>query len=168
MRDPAAVLLSRFAVEVTLAAATAAIGAVVTIGALEFGTGWGDGGPQPGYFPFYIGIIVMLASCGVLIEAFANRERLRATAFLRREQGLRIAAFFGPMVGFVAARRRCWGLYVALIVYLTATMVVQGRYRLPRALAVSVGSAVIFYLIFEVWFRVPLLKGPLEALLKIH
>ena len=167
MRDPAAVLLSRFAVEVTLAAATAAIGAVVTIGALEFGTGWGDGGPQPGYFPFYIGIIVMLASGGVLVEAFANRERLRATAFLRREQGMRIAAFFGPMVGFVLVASLL-GLYVALIVYLTATMVVQGHYRLPRALAVSVGSAVIFYLIFEVWFRVPLLKGPLEALLRIH
>lgn len=167
MRDPAAVLLSRFAVEVTLAAVTAAIGAVVTIGALEFGTGWGDGGPQPGYFPFYIGIIVMLASCGVLVEAFANRERLRATAFLRREQGMRVAAFFGPMVGFVLLASLL-GLYVALIVYLTATMVVQGHYRLPRALAVSVGSAVIFYLIFEVWFRVPLLKGPLEALLRIH
>jgi len=167
MRDPAAVLLSRFAVEVTLAAATAAIGAVVTIGALEFGTGWGDGGPQPGYFPFYIGIIVMVASGGVLVEAFANRERLRATAFLRREQGMRIAAFFGPMVGFVLVASLL-GLYVALIVYLTATMVVQGHYRLPRALAVSVGSAVIFYLIFEVWFRVPLLKGPLEALLRIH
>jgi hypothetical protein len=167
MRDPAAVLLSRFAVEVTLAAVTAAIGAVVTIGALEFGTGWGDGGPQPGYFPFYIGIIVMLASGGVLVEAFANRERLRATAFLRREQGMRIAAFFGPMVGFVLLASLL-GLYVALIVYLTATMVVQGHYRLPRALAVSVGSAVIFYLIFEVWFRVPLLKGPLEALLRIH
>lgn len=167
MRDPAAVLLSRFAVEVTLAAVTAAIGAVVTIGALEFGTGWGDGGPQPGYFPFYIGIIVMVASGGVLVEAFANRERLRATAFLRREQGMRIAAFFGPMVGFVLVASLL-GLYVALIVYLTATMVVQGHYRLPRALAVSVGSAVIFYLIFEVWFRVPLLKGPLEALLRIH
>ena len=167
MRDPAAVLLSRFAVEVTLAAVTAAIGAVVTIGALEFGTGWGDGGPQPGYFPFYIGVIVMLASGGVLVEAFANRERLRATAFLRREQGMRIAAFFGPMVGFVLVASLL-GLYVALIVYLTATMVVQGHYRLPRALAVSVGSAVIFYLIFEVWFRVPLLKGPLEALLRIH
>ena len=167
MRDPAAVLLSRFAVEVTLAAVTAAIGAVVTIGALEFGTGWGDSGPQPGYFPFYIGIIVMLASGGVLVEAFANRERLRATAFLRREQGMRIAAFFGPMVGFVLVASLL-GLYVALVVYLTATMVVQGHYRLPRALAVSVGSAVIFYLIFEVWFRVPLLKGPLEALLRIH
>jgi len=167
MRDPAAVLLSRFAVEVALSAVTATIGAVVTIGALEFGTGWGDGGPQPGYFPFYIGIIVMLASGGVLVEAFANRERLRATAFLRREQGMRIAAFFGPMVGFVLVASLL-GLYVALIVYLTATMVVQGHYRLPRALAVSVGSAVIFYLIFEVWFRVPLLKGPLEALLRIH
>lgn len=167
MQNPAAMLLNRFTVETTVGVATALIGAVVTIGALEFGTGWGDGGPQPGYFPFYIGIIVMLASCGVLIETFANRERLRTTAFLRREQGLRILAFFGPMAGFVVLAA-VLGLYVALIVYLTATMVVQGRYRLPRALAVSVGSAVIFYLIFEVWFRVPLLKGPLEALLKIH
>ena len=167
MRNPAAVLMSRFAVEVTLAAATAAIGAVVTFGAQEFGIGWGDGGPQPGYFPFYIGIIVMLASAGVLAEAFARREQLRTTPFLRNEQGMRILAFFGPMLGFVLLAALL-GLYVALIIYLTATMVVQGRYRLPRALAVSVGSAVTFYLIFEVWFRVPLLKGPLEALLKIH
>jgi hypothetical protein len=167
MQNPSAVLVSRFVAEVALALVTAAIGAVVTIGALEFGTGWGDGGPQPGYFPFYIGIIVMLASSGTLVEAILNREQHRATAFLRREQAMRIVAFFGPMAGFVILAA-VLGLYVALIIYLTATMIVQGRYRLPRALAISVGSAVTFYLVFEVWFRVPLLKGPLEALLKIH
>jgi hypothetical protein len=167
MQNPSTVLVSRFVAEVGLAVVTAALGAIVTIGALEFGTGWGDAGPQPGYFPFYIGAIVMLASGGVLVEALVNRERLRTAAFLQREQAGRILAFFGPMAGFVVLAA-VLGLYVALIIYLTATMVVQGRYRLPRALLVSVGSAAVFYVIFEVWFRVPLLKGPLEALLHIH
>ena len=42
MQNPSAVLVSRFVAEVALATVTAAIGAVVTLGALEFGTGWGD------------------------------------------------------------------------------------------------------------------------------
>ncbi len=167
MQNPSAMLLSRFTVELAVGLATAAIGAIVTVGALEFGTGWGDAGPQPGYFPFYIGGIVVLASCAVIAEALVNRERLRATAFLRHEQALRILAFFGPMVAFVVLAA-LFGLYVALVIYLTTTMVVHGRYRLWRALAVSIGSAVIFFLVFEVWFKVPLLKGPLEALLRIH
>jgi hypothetical protein len=167
MQNPSAVLVSRFVAEVALALVTATLGTVVTVGALEFGNGWGDAGPQPGYFPFYIGLIIVLASSGTLVEAIVNREHHRATAFLRRDQAMRILAFFGPMAGFVVLAA-VLGLYVALIVYLTATMVVHGRYRLWRALAVSIGSAVIFYLIFEVWFRVPLLKGPIEALLRIH
>ena len=60
------------------------------------------------------------------------------------------------------------GLYVALVAYLCGAMVVQGGYRPLKALAVSAGTAVACYLVFEVWFQVPLLKGPLEALLKIH
>lgn len=167
MQNPSAVVFTRFAVELAMALVTGALGAAVTFGALEFGTGWGDAGPQPGYFPFYIGIIVMLASAATLVEVFVNRERHRSTAFLRRDQALRVLAFFGPMVAFVVVAALL-GLYVALIAYLTATMLVQGRYSLPRALAVSLVAAVAFYLVFEVWFKVPLLKGPLEPLLGIH
>jgi hypothetical protein len=34
--------------------------------------------------------------------------------------------------------------------------------------AVSVVTAVVFYVIFEKWFKVPLPKGPLESLLGLN
>ncbi len=60
------------------------------------------------------------------------------------------------------------GFYVATILYLAGVMRVQGRYRWWMALAVAIGSAAFFYVVLEVWFKVPLLKGPLEAALGIH
>ncbi len=166
MASDSPTLVSRLAVEVAVALTTAAIGLTVLLGAQEFGTGWGDAGPQPGYFPFYIGLIVVAASLGVLVQAVI-RYRDRSVAFLTHEQARRVAAFFGPMLAFVAVAALL-GLYVALIAYLTATMVVQGRYRLWQALTVAFGTAGIFYVVFEVWFMVPLLKGPIEAWLRIH
>ena len=60
------------------------------------------------------------------------------------------------------------GLYVALLLYLFGATVFQGGYRPFKAGVVSVASVLIFYVIFEIWFQVPLLKGPVEALLKLH
>ncbi len=166
MQNSSRVLLSRFAMEIATACATILVGAVVTLGSREFGTGWGDAGPQPGYFPFYVGLIIMLASLGSLVQTVI-RHRDRQEAFLTVEQGQRIASFFGPMLGFVVLSVFL-GLYVALSLYLMGVMIFQGGYRPLKALAVGVGTAIISYVIFEVWFQVPLLKGPLEALLKIH
>ena len=36
------------------------------------------------------------------------------------------------------------------------------------AFVISVASVLIFYAVFEIWFQVPLLKGPVEAWLKLH
>jgi hypothetical protein len=33
---------------------------------------------------------------------------------------------------------------------------------------VGIGTSAFFYLVLEVWFKVPLLKGPLEAALGLH
>jgi uncharacterized membrane protein YoaK (UPF0700 family) len=40
-----------------------------------------------------------------------------------------------------------------------------GKYAWWKVAAVAIGNSVVFYLIFEIWFLVPLPKGPLEALL---
>jgi hypothetical protein len=166
MVNPSKVLLTRFGVEVAMASLTAIVGGIVVWGAREFGTGWGDAGPQPGYFPFYVGVIILVASGGVLVEALLDREARHAKAFLTREQAGRVLAFLGPIAGFVVLAVLL-GLYVGLVIYLTATMVFQGRYRLYQALAVSLGAAIACYAVFEIWFQVPLLKGPLEALLNL-
>ena len=47
-------------------------------------------------------------------------------------------------------------------------MVFQGGYRPLKAGVISVASVLIFYAVFEIWFQVPLLKGPIEAWLKLH
>ncbi len=166
MEERSKVLLTRFGMEVAMASLTAIVGGVVVLGAREFGTGWGDAGPQPGYFPFYVGVVIVVASCGVLIETALNREAKRAKTFLTQEQAVRVLVFLGPIAAFVLLAVLL-GLYVALVAYLTATMVFQGRYRLWQALAVSLGAAVGCYAVFEIWFKVPLLKGPLEAFLNL-
>lgn len=166
MQSPTDTLVSRFAMEAAIAGFCLAVGGLVTWGSLDFGTGWDDAGPQPGYFPFYVGLIVMIAAAIVLAQALRARPRL-ATPFLTREQGRRIAAFGGPMLAFVAVSALL-GLYVGMTLYLFGVMTVQGGYKPFKAALVSVGSAILFYVVFEIWFLVPLLKGPLEPLFGIH
>ena len=57
------------------------------------------------------------------------------------------------------------GLYVASAVFIAAFMVWKGRYRLLATSSVALGVPVALFLLFEVWFLVPLPKGPLERML---
>ena len=56
-------------------------------------------------------------------------------------------------------------IYVASTLYIAAFMLWLGKYRILKTLLVSVGVSVAFFLMFEVCFKLPLIKWPLEALL---
>ena len=152
--------MTRFAAEVVTALVTLALGAAVVLGAREYGTGWNEGGPQPGTFPFYVGMLVSAASIGNLFLAW--RKRRAAIVFVDATQLRRIAAFGLPILGFVALALTL-GFYVASAIYLAAVMRIQGRFGWLTCIAVAAGTSVFFFLVLEVWFKVPLLKGPLEA-----
>jgi hypothetical protein len=38
-----------------------------------------------------------------------------------------------------------------------------GKYGWAKIAAVSIGTMVAFFVMFEIWFKVPLPKGPIEA-----
>ena len=57
------------------------------------------------------------------------------------------------------------GIYVASAIFITVFMKWLGKYAWPITVAVSVGVPVVFFMLFEIWFKVPLPKGPLEAAL---
>lgn len=154
-------LVSRTSMEVATALATLAAGAVVMWGAVDYDIGWGDSGPAAGYFPFRIGILVVLGSLANLVLAL-RRRREDASAFVTREQARRVLAFGLPIVGFVVVSLYL-GLYVGTVLYLAGMMVFQGGYRPAFALGLAVAVAVAMRLIFPMWFQVPLLTGPLEA-----
>jgi hypothetical protein len=135
------------------------ISALVVWDSLRLGIGWGSDGPQSGFFPFWLAVIV--AGCAVAIAVMTFRRRDRPV-FVRREQigpvlkALVPAAVFVVLTGLV-------GLYVASGVYLAVYMRWIGRYPWVSAVALGIAFPVVTFLVFEKWFLVPMPKGPLET-----
>jgi hypothetical protein len=152
--------------EVATALVTGAIGAAVMWGAAEHDIGWGDSGPGSGYFPFRIGILIVLGSIANLVLAFRSTDP-DGSPFLTFGQAKSVLSFGLPIVGFVLVSAFL-GLYVGAFLYLVLVMVVQGGYRLPFAVGLAFAVVVAMRLIFPIWFKVPLLTGPLEALLGLY
>ncbi len=159
-------MISRFSAEIATATVTAGLGLIAVVGALEFGIGWGDAGPESGAFPFYMGLLIIGASVGTLIQSVKSRQDLQEV-FLDRVRAGRVASFLGPIVVFVIISMFL-GLYVATALYLTYVMWRQGGYRLIVSAVSGVVAAIIFYLILEYAFQVPLMKGPLESALGLY
>jgi hypothetical protein len=152
--------------EVVTALVTGTTGAAVMWGAAEHDIGWGDSGPASGYFPFRIGLLIVAASLVNLVLSL-RRARPCGAPFLTVEQARSVLAFGLPIVGFVSASAFL-GLYVGAVLYLVFVMVVQGGYRPVFAIGLALAVAVAMRLIFPIWFKVPLLTGPLEALLGLY
>ena len=159
-------LVSRTTMEIATALATGAVGAAVMWRRFAHDLGWGDAGPAAGYFPFRIGLLIVLGSI-VNLGLAVWRRREQTAVFLTTEQAKRVLAFTLPMLGFVIVSVFL-GLYVATILYLFVVMVFQGGYRPLFALGLGIAVAVAMRLIFPIWFKVPLLTGPIEAWLGLY
>lgn len=158
--------LSRFAVELGVAALTGIFGAAVCYGASDVGAGWSDFGPEAGYFPFYIGVLIILGSIANAIGAFV-KHRGTGDIFIDAARARVVASFLLPLVAFAGVS--AWlGLYVGTALYIAGAMLFQGRYKCWIALPAGVTVSLFFFIVFEIGFKVPLLKGPVEAWFGIY
>lgn len=138
--------------------------AIVMVDSLRIGIAWKPNeGPQPGLFPFYIVVAMGIASLVNLARALPHTEEGAEAAVNSVGLG-RMAAIFVPAVIFVFATHFI-GIYVSATIYIAAFMLFFGKFPLWKAAAVSLGIAIVNFMMFEVWFLVPLPKGPLEAAL---
>lgn len=144
--------------------ATAALlllmGVVVAFESWKLGTGWGTDGPESGFFPFWLGLILSLTSITVLLQA-ALRSSPGGTFLSREKLGLVLKV--AVPAGAMAALTHFAGLYVASALYLGLYMRWIGRHSWTLVVALSLGIPFVTFLIFEKWFLVPMPKGPLEA-----
>ena len=132
---------------------------------VRLGARWADDGPQAGYFPFYIGLIVCLAAAVNFAVALASRKDA-GRDFVELDKLKLVLAVLVPAAIYVAVIS--WtGIYVASALFIAFFMRWLGKYPWWKVGAVSVGTMVVFFLIFESWFKVPLPKGPLENLLGV-
>ena len=140
-------------------------GLVVMVESLKLGAHWGSDGPEPGYFPFYISLIILLSSAINLYQVAIVNKKKQTESFVDKESFKQVMVVLLPAIIFVLGVQLI-GIYVSSIVYIAFFMVWLGKYPIWKALVVSVGVSVSLYLMFEFWFQIPLPHGswfnPLE------
>lgn len=154
-------LVSTRVMEVAVGLFLFVLGLILIIDANRLGFGWGDDGPKSGYFPFYIGLILCISSAVSVFQGV--RAKGADEAFVERGQAKLIMAVLLPTIVYVLGIGFL-GIYVSSAVFIGAFMAWQGKFAWFKCVAVSVMVAVALFLMFEIWFKVPLPKGPLEAL----
>ncbi len=129
----------------------------------RIGARWASDGPQAGYFPFYIGLIMFVASAATLITNVVNRSGAR-TEFVDRSQFRQVLQVLVPTIAFVGL---IWvlGMYLAAAIFITFFMWRLGKYPLLRIVPVAILVPLFLFVMFEIWFLVPLPKGPIETAL---
>lgn len=151
-------------VELTLAALTFALGAVVAYESYRLGARWGSDGPQAGYFPFYIGLIICVSSLVNFWRAlFSATPGARERVFVEREALRRIFAVLIPAALYVVGIYLI-GIYASSLLYVAAFMIWVGKYPWYKGAAVGGGVSVFLYFMFDVWFQVLLPRGAYDVL----
>src|SRR6266404_9892332 len=96
------------------------------------GIAWETDGPQPGYFPFYLGVFLAGASLYGLMAALVTRTGAAQT-FLTRDQLRRVMQVFIPTLLFCLLTQ--WlGLYVASFLLIAGFMRIIGRIALWKSM----------------------------------
>jgi hypothetical protein len=159
--DSPAVTSNRVAEVVTLFLLLA-LAALLAFDNWRTGMSWDATGPQAGYFPFYLSVILALACLWGLAREFLAR-RQAADSFVTRDQLRRVLQVFVPTLLFCLAMQ--WlGLYVASFLLIAGFMVFVGRIAAWKALLTAFLFSLAMFVTFQIAFDVIMPKGPLEAL----
>ena len=152
---------SKRTLEIVTSLCILAIGSVVMWDSSRVGAGWGTDGPQSGYFPFYIGLLMNIAC---LVNLGLALKSDQTESFVSKAQIKLVLAIFLPCLAYVALMQ--WvGLYVASIIFIALFMRLQGKFSVFKSALTALIVVAVLFVMFEIWFKVPLIKGPLEAAL---
>ena len=149
-------------VELGVAGAIALLALIGIYGSLKNGVGWASDGPQAGFFPFYVCLII-LVSCAVNVTQVLMSSN-DGHVFAYWSQLGKVGSVLLPTIIYVLVIPYS-GIYVASGVLIAFFMRWFGRYSWLMAIAVGVLVPVLCFFMFEIWVLVPLPKGPLESML---
>jgi hypothetical protein len=145
--------------EIGVAIAMGIFALIVIYGSIQAGIGWGVEGPKAGFFPFYVGITILIASAVNLAQARAEPTE---DLFADWGQLRQVLAVVLPTAVYVAIIP--WiGIYIASMLLIAFFMKRLGNYGWHKIAPIAIGLPLVVFVVFERWFLVPLPKGPVEA-----
>jgi len=160
---PEASVVSYRTMNIVVAVVLMAVATVVMITSYRLGAGWAkDVGPDSGYFPFYVSLIMFVASGITLIQNLLSHRPEGRASFISRSALKMVLQVVVPMTVFVVLSIYI-GIYISTILFIGFFMMWHGHYSILKTLPVAVLVPVVLFVVFEIWFLVPLPKGPFEA-----
>src|SRR5438046_10570676 len=132
------------AVEIGVAVVIFLFGALVVFDSYRVGAKWGDDGPQAGYFPLYVGLLICLASATIFVRAFRN-SAIAAESFVSRDELKKILTVLVPTVVYVSLIAYL-GFYVASTLYIAYFMWHLGKDAWMKIAPVAKGANDAFFL----------------------
>jgi hypothetical protein len=137
-------------VEISVAVLLLALGALIFYESLQLGAGWGFSGPQPGFFPMALTVLILIGGVVVLVIAF--RQTSTETFFEVSDEVVDLLKVGLPILVSVALLRLL-GIYIVSGLYLGFFMMYYGKYKWWQALVAAVALPLILYLLLNQAFN---------------
>jgi hypothetical protein len=135
------------------------IGLLALGDAVRLGFGWGMSGPEAGFFPFYMGLGVVICTFFIALRALRVFKKEGAGKRLVPERGLtQILWVLIPAVGMVLLSE-VLGLHLATVLYLAFYMGVVGKEKWGKAVLLGFLVPLVIYIVFDKIFLIPLPEG---------
>jgi putative tricarboxylic transport membrane protein len=151
-------------VDLVVAGIIFALGVLVAWDSYRLGASWASDGPEAGYFPFRIGALLCICATVVFVQGLLRFKTDRAV-FVGKEQFGQVLVILLPSTVYVFG---VWliGIYISSALFIALFMRLAGRrYTWLRSAVVGLAVSVIAFVLFEIWFKIPLPKGPFERLI---
>lgn len=149
--------------EIVVALILLLLGGLVVFDSVRLGFRWVGDGPEAGYFPFYIGLFICIASLLTLGQVLFGKARGEHRMFVEWEQLKLVLSVLVPAGVFVFGIQMI-GIYVAAAAYIAVFMVWLGKYNWIKSVLLGIAVSVVTFMMFEIWFKVPLFKGAFNPL----
>jgi putative tricarboxylic transport membrane protein len=156
-------VVSNRTMNIAVALALMTVATIVMIASYRLGAGWAkDVGPDSGYFPFYVALFMFIASSITLAQyVFAGRAQ-PFSSFIAHQELKMVLQVLIPMTIFVVLAIYI-GIYISTFLFIAFFMTWHGRYPAYKTVPLAILVPVVLFVVFEIWFLVPLPKGPFEA-----
>ncbi|MEW6334887.1 MAG: tripartite tricarboxylate transporter TctB family protein [Thermodesulfobacteriota bacterium] len=135
------------------------VGIVVVADSIRLGFMWGRTGPESGFFPFYLGMGVIIASSLVLFNAVREYVKQGAGKSLMPPGALKPILWVIIPSTVMVVITELVGLHIAAALFLGFYMRYVGKIGWMTTLLVSIISPLTLYITFDKLFLIPLPAG---------
>ncbi len=162
--DDSPAVASNRLMDIIVGALMLAMASIYMFDSIRIGIGWVEGqGPSAGFFPFWVSLIMAVASIINIVRAALHREEGGEETFVSRNSLTRVLTVLVPTMVYVLLIQFI-GIYVASAIFIIGFMLASKESPM-RAIPVGLAVPLALFFMFEKWFLVPLPKGPLETML---